>query len=170
MLRGLHDGDLVDDVARLRKALRSVQTAATSLRWAKKRPWLVKTHVRWEAEMPTIDGHDLSAKLMKQSMNVVIKEAKRLDTGAVLVITGRGNRTVGPEPVLPKVMKGVLGPACEEHGWRLRPHGAGAWVLVVDAKKAPRSATGAFGCGTWLLLGFFAACAAAVITKKVGMW
>ena len=145
-----------------------VEQAARGQRWAKERPWKTQTHVRWEREMPTLDGHDLSAKLMKRALKLLLDEVASLDTGAVLIVTGRGRHTLGAKGVLPQIVQGVVGRAASEQGWRLRPHGPGAWVLVVDASRAPASATAAFGWGEWLLFLFLGGCALLAIAATLG--
>jgi hypothetical protein len=159
-----------DDVARLQAALAEVEEEARGLRWANKRPWRARTHVRWESSMPALDGHDLSAKLFKQALQVVVVQAEALDQGAVLLITGRGRHSIGPGGVLGEVLQGALGPVAEERGWRLRPHGAGAWVLVIDPARAPDAVTGRLGWGMWLLFGLFGAAAVVAVLRAVGWW
>ncbi len=65
----------MDDVVRLREALAEIEVAARGLRWAKERPWRVASHVFWEAQLPTIDAHDLSAKLLKRVLNCVVSQS-----------------------------------------------------------------------------------------------
>ena len=148
----------MDDVRKLRKLLADLDHAAKSQRWDAQRPWRTSTHVFWEADVPSLDGHDLSAKLMKRALRAIAEEADGLSSGAVRVITGRGSHSVGGA-VLGDVVRGVWGPLAAEHGWQLKPHGSAAWVLIIDRKKAPRSATGDWGCGMWLLVAGFAAAA-----------
>lgn len=159
----------MDDVGILRKRLRSVQADATGLAWAKERPWRVSTHVFWQAEMPTVDGHDLNAKLMKRVLAEVLDVAPSLRTGAVLVVTGRGRHSLGAGSVLAQIVQGTLGRAAAEQGWHLTSWGPAAWVLVVDPAKAPRTATGGGGWGLWLLFVGFVAAAAAAVLHELGV-
>lgn len=156
-----------DDVTTLRRKLSGIESAAKDLRWADKRPWKVKTHVFWESEVPTIDGHDLNAKLMKRTLSLVVDHADSLDTGAIRIITGRGTHSVG-KGVLGEIVKGTLAPRAADRGWRLRPNGPGAYALIVDTKRAPSSVTGDSNLVLWLLLLTFSAAAAAAVAHAWG--
>jgi len=138
----------MDDVARLRAALEALEADADQLDWAAQRPWRVATHVRWEGELPSLDLHDLNAKLARRAVDALMGEAGALQTGAVRVITGRGRRSIGPG-VLGDLVRSRIGNRLEQ-GWRFHPSGAGAYVLVTDPRKAPRSATGALSPWFWL--------------------
>ena len=46
--------------------------------------------------------------------------------------------------------------ACENHPeWEHRPGHAGRWMWVIDAKRAPRVATGQLGPLFWLMVALF---------------
>jgi len=137
----------MDDVARLRAALTALEPDADQLDWAAQRPWRAATHVRWEGELPSLDLHDLNARLARRAVDALLGEAGALETGAVRVITGRGRRSMGPG-VLGDLVRSRIGNQLEE-GWRFHPSGAGAYVLITDARRAPRSATGALSPWFW---------------------
>jgi len=137
----------MDDVGRLRGALVALEVDADELEWAARRPWRASTHVRWEGELPSLDLHDLNAKLARRAVDALLEEAGALETGAVRVITGRGRRSIGPG-VLGEIARSRIGNGLEE-GWRFHPSGAGAYVLITDPRRAPRSATGALGWPFW---------------------
>lgn len=160
----------MDDVDRLRDWLGFLDTAARSQPWDAQRPWRVRTHLRWEGELPTLDGHDLSARNCAAALRTIVERAEQLDTGAVRVVTGRGTHSVRAGGVLSGVVREVFGPACEANGWRLRPHGPGAWVLVTDSSKAPDALTGAVGWGCWALVLGLVAAVVAVLSRALGWW
>lgn len=146
----------MDDVSRLREALAPVERSARQLPWAKQRPWKVSTHVGYDAEVPTIDLHDLGARTADLALDQVLAMAHELDAGAVCFVTGRGRHSMG-EPVLPGLVNDRLSRAAHEAGWQVTRPRAGRFTLILDGKRAPASATGALGCGFRLWLLFVAA-------------
>ena len=139
----------LDDVRKLQTALAPIATRAKGLAWAQKRPWTVTSHVGWSAGAPTVDLHDLTAKLAKATAETVIQVGPDLNSGAVFLVVGRGKHSRG-SPVLGKVVRAALKPGCDTHGWSLRSPSAGRIALILDRSKAPASATGALGWGFWL--------------------
>jgi hypothetical protein len=151
----------------MRKWLAPVEVAARDQRWAEERPWTVETHVFWQAQMPTLDGHDLSAKLMKKSIALLVERAHKLDTGALQIVVGRGKHSLRPGGVLGEVVQGSLGPKARDRGWGLRPHGPAAWVLITDRKRAPSSVTGG-GWGGWVLALVLGGAAVVAVAHRLG--
>jgi len=149
-----------DDVERLREELKPIAEAATDLKWADKRPWKAETHVFWESAVPTVDLHDLNAKLAKKA--VLQACTHESETGALFFVTGRGRHSLGPG-VLGGVVKSELKKICDGKDWSFRPAGPAKYVLITDRKKAPGAATGALGPLFWLFVGLLAAGLAAVI-------
>lgn len=160
----------MDDVDRLRRRLAALDEAARSHPWDRQRPWRVATHVRWDGELPAIDGHDLSARHLAVALREVADHPDDLRGGALRVITGRGKHSAVAGGVLSDVVHEVLGPAATTHGWWLRPSGPGAWLLVVDPAAAPAAATGRLGWGFWLLAAGFAAAAGLAAGHALGWW
>ena len=157
----------MDDVARLRAALAPIEQAATGLHWAQQRPWRAETHVFWQSAVPTVDLHDLNAKLARQLVGRVV-ELHDVSAGAVCLVTGRGRHSMG-QGVLGKVVGSALRKAAAGTDWQVRPAGASRWVVVFDRDNAPAAATGALGWGLWLLaLAFGAAVIAVVVSKILG--
>jgi len=151
----------MDDVTRLREALKPVEKAAKGLPWAKKRPWTVQTHVGIDRGVPIVDLHDLGTRTAEAVCDTVIREADALETGACFLITGVGRHSTG-KAVLPSVVRTRMGAACQERGWSLRIPRAGRFTVLIDPSKAPAAATGALGWVTWGWLLFVAAAAALV--------
>jgi hypothetical protein len=138
-----------DDILALHEALGSIAAAATSLSWADQRPWTLETHVFWTEAIPTVDLHDLNAKLAKSAVRACCEVP--LETGAVFFITGTGRHSVGPG-VLGGVVKTELKRACKGRTWRFRPAGPARFVLITDPQRAPSAATGQLGVLFWLFV------------------
>ncbi len=151
---------MADDIDRLRRELAPVAEGARELHWADKRPWTPETHVFWESSVPTIDLHDLNAKLAKMAVNLSIETEP--EAGAIFYITGRGRHSLGPG-VLGGVVKSELKKACKGKSWSFRPSGPARYVLITDRNKAPGAATGALGPLFWLFAALLVAGIAAVI-------
>lgn len=144
-----------DDVDRLRQGLHDVARRAKDLPWAKERRWRPGTHVRWEGELATVDLHDLSVRLGLAAVDVVETLGPDLATGAVRIVTGRGNHTGGRSVLKDGVVK-ELRAASSAAGWGLRQPTAGSLVVVFDASRAPAAASGQLGGLFWgfaLILG-----------------
>lgn len=156
----------MDDVGRLRQALHGVEGASTALRWASERPWRTDTHVFWQSSVPTVDLHDLNAKLAKRVVAEVVAIEADLTSGAVCLVTGLGRRSTGPA-VLGKVVSGALRRAAQDTDWEVRPAGAARWMVIFDPSAAPAAATGALGWGFWLLVVLFAAAVILVLATKL---
>ena len=150
----------MSDVERIRGDLSSIAKEARGLDWSDKRPWTTATHVFWEASVPTVDLHDLNAKLAKGAVLAACQHEP--ETGAIFFITGRGRRSVGPG-VLGGVVKSELKHLCRGKTWSFRPAGPGKYVLITDRSKAPGSATGALGPLFWLFVAVLLAGLAAVV-------
>ena len=157
----------LDDVRKLQAALAPIATRAKGLAWAKKRPWTVVSHVGWSAGAPTIDLHDLNAKLAKSTAETLIRVAPELKSGAVFLVVGRGKHSRG-SPVLGKVVRATLKPGCDTHGWSLRSPSASRIALILDRSKAPASATGALGWGFWLWMLLVALAAGVALLRNCG--
>jgi hypothetical protein len=149
----------MDDVTRLREALKPVEKAARGLPWAKTRPWTVRSHVGLDRGVPIIDLHDLGTRQAEQVCDAVIQQADALQTGACFLITGVGRHSTG-KAVLPQVVRTRMGAACQQRGWQLRIPRAGRFTVLIDASKAPAAATGALSWLTWAWMLFVAAAAA----------
>lgn len=157
----------MDDVDRLRAALADIETSARMLRWADRRPWTVRTHVRWSGELPEVDLHDLDARHARLAVRAAA--GVRLATGAVRFVTGRGRHSKGPGGVLGHVVRGELKKLGEGRGWRVRPAGPARWLLVTDVRRAPAAATGELGWGMRLLFLAFLVAAAVAIARSLGL-
>jgi hypothetical protein len=131
-------------------ALAAVEKGAKGLPWAKERPWLVSSHLWVEAEVPTIDLHDLGPSLAEKTVDIVAGLAPELTGGAVRFITGRGRHSVGPA-VLPRVVGAALHHHATEQGWRVRGGRPGTLLLITDPNAAPNIASGGLGLGFWLM-------------------
>jgi len=151
-----------DDVTRLRESLAPVADAAQSLRWADKRPWQSETHVFWSDRVPTVDLHDLNAKLAKRAVRVCCEHPP--ETGAIFFVTGAGRHSLGPG-VLGGLVKSELKRACADRPWSFRPAGPARFVLITDRSRAPSAATGALGPLFWLFLLLLAAGLAATLAN-----
>ena len=68
----------MDDVARLRAALRAVEAGAKTQPWDRQRPWRVATHVGWHGEVPLVDLHDLKVKHAKAAVRTALDELPAL--------------------------------------------------------------------------------------------
>ncbi len=152
-----------DDLDRLRAALAEVEDAASALPWAHERPWTAPSHVWMEGAIPCVDLHDLNVKCAKRALRAAFAVAPTLDAAAVLFITGRGRRSIGPG-VLGQVARGLLAGVAAANGWSWQPRGGARALLVIDPARAPAAATGRLSWWFWLgVLGFFALLAYSVI-------
>lgn len=157
----------MDDVARLRQALKPVEKDARGLPWAKERPWKTETHVGLDAGVPTVDLHDLGRKTASQAVDAAVALGPELEAGAFFLVVGRGRRSVGG-PVLPGVVDEKLRAAAQEHGWQIRRPRAGRFGVIVDRSKAPPAATGALGWAFWLWMLIVALAAFAALFNAMG--
>lgn len=105
--------------------------------------------------MPCLDLHDLKARNAKKALAALLATVESLDGAAVLVVTGRGNHSLGP-PVLHRLAGERLAAAARDAGWALHPKGSGAWVLSTDPAAAPPKRA------SWFLVLFFALLAVAL--------
>lgn len=105
---------------------------------------------------PIVDLHDLKARNARSALDALLAVAGELESGAVLVVTGRGSHSLGP-PVLRKLAgERLAAAAARTDGWSLHPHGTGAWVLSTDPASAPARRA------SWFLVVFFALLAIAL--------
>ncbi|RME22100.1 MAG: hypothetical protein D6798_16625 [Deltaproteobacteria bacterium] len=142
-----------DDLARLKTALAPVERAAAGLPWADRRPWTTRSHVWLEGRLPVVDLHDLGARQARQAVDAVAAVAEELDAGAVCFVVGRGRHSVGGGK-LGGVVRGALATHCRRSRgsrprWSAHPGPAGRQILVIDAGRAPASATGRPGVLFW---------------------
>jgi len=149
-----------DDVLKLRAALQFIEADARSLRWAEKRPWKTETHVFWADAVPTVDLHDLNAKLARNAVRRCCEES--LETGAIFFVTGAGRHSLGPG-VLGGLVRAELKRACATTSWSFRPAGPARFVLITDRSRAPSAATGALGPLFWLFVMLLLVGVAAVV-------
>jgi len=153
-----------DDIHTLQEALDSIGDRAQALKWAEHRPWTPQSHVFWSSTVPTVDLHDLNAKLAKEAVRACCDVT--LETGAVFFVTGTGRHSVGPG-VLGGVVRAELKRACKGRTWRFRPAGRARFVLITDAQRAPSEATGQLGPLFWLFVLLLLAGIAAVIANNL---
>ena len=142
-----------NDLARVRKALVSVERDAQDLRWADERPWHCESHVWDDDGMITVDLHDLNAALTKSLVAVLAGFVLDLHSGGIIFITGQGRHSVGL-PVLRQVVVGALVRLERSHGWRQRDIGPGRVLLVVNEARVP--ARYREGTPLWVMLFFVA--------------
>ena len=128
-----------------------MEKRAKDLPWAKERHWQVESHVWIEHEVPTIDCHDLSLRLGLAAVDAMAELGPELESGAVRFITGRGRHTAG-RSTLKEAVRGALFELASERQWQVRPSGAARFLLIIDPKKAPASATGKLGPLFWILV------------------
>jgi len=156
----------MDDVARLRAALRAVEAGAKTQPWDRQRPWRVATHVGWHGEVPLVDLHDLKVKHAKAAVRTALDTFDPHEgspgAGAVVFVTGRGRHSLRHDAPVKQAVHGALAKACiDRTGWSLRQPGPGRVVWIYDRARAPSAVTG--GGGGWLWLWFVGIAAAAVI-------
>lgn len=84
---------LDDDLLGLQRALASIEARAVDLPWARERPWRARTHLDVADGRVALDLHDLSVRLALDALGLAL--ALELGTGALVLITGRGNHTGG---------------------------------------------------------------------------
>lgn len=148
---------LTGDVSRLRTALAVVEDGARAQVWDERRPWRVRTHIGVEDGRPSVDLHDLKARNARLALDRLLDVAPLLESGAILVVTGRGTHSLGP-PVLQRMAgERLAAVAARTEGWSLHPHGSGAWVLSTQPSTAPARRT------SWFLIAFFLLMAAALV-------
>ena len=145
------------DIELLSEALQHVEDRARKLPWADKRPWKTSTHIWLERDVPTLDFHDLGQSLAQEVLRVTIRSTNQMKSGAVLLITGVGSRSLGGHGVIKAMVSEELGLVTQERQWDFSPRGPGRFVLVVDRENAPPAATGELGWGFWLLVLVFLA-------------
>jgi hypothetical protein len=151
----------VDEVARLRQALRPLEAEARQQRWDRERPWRVASHVRAEGGVPLIDLHDLKTAHAKTAVRAVIE----LELPAVVFVTGRGRHSLASHSAVKQATHGLLRKACTERPQaRYRIVSPGRVAYIADPSRAPAQLVG--GGGGWLWL-WFALLALALV---VGLW
>lgn len=140
------------------RALSGVERGARQQAWDAARPWRTSSHLWWEGPVLVVDLHDLKAGLARRAVEAVLAEAEGLETPAVVFVTGRGRHSLGAG-VLPQVVGKALRAAVDAHpAWSARPS-AGRWTLVLDADRAPASASGRLGWAFWVGVAAFGALA-----------
>ncbi|MEC8382218.1 MAG: hypothetical protein VXZ96_17945 [Myxococcota bacterium] len=144
----------MSDVKVLKEVFRDIESDAKLLPWAEETPWLVRTHVGIEQNVPIVDLHGLSAKLAKKLLRSYIRIATKLQTGACIFITGQGAHSIG-EPTLRKIAISVLGGAAHDKGWGFHSRGPGRVVVITDSTKAPVHASGKLSPVFWWSTGLF---------------
>ena len=155
----------MNDIERISALLEDIVYEARKLPWAAERPWRTKTHIWVEAQMPTIDLHDLNVRLAKKVFRAVLKEPENIEAGAVCFVTGIGKNSLGDSP-LRNFAIDFLSKRAYENDWGFHPMGPGRLVLVVDPEKAPASATGALPRYFWYCVaGFIALFVFALLNK-----
>ncbi|MEC7945978.1 MAG: Smr/MutS family protein [Myxococcota bacterium] len=153
---------LTGDVSRLRSALAVVEDGARAQVWDERRPWRVRTHIGVEHGRPSVDLHDLKARNARLALDCLVAVAPQLESGSVLVVTGRGTHSLGP-PVLQRMTgERLAAVAARTEGWALHPHGSGAWVLSTQPSAAPARRS------NWFLVVFFLLTAAALVWLLAG--
>jgi len=142
---GMSTSPARQDIETIRALLEEIEKPARQLQWARdnpKRAWTVKTHTAIERGVVTIDLHDLGQKLSRRILSICERSGPELHTGAVRFVTGRGRNSV-TGPVLREVVGNALLAQCKRHGWNMHAEGGARFILIIDAKKAPKSARGA---------------------------
>ena len=151
----------ITDLELLRDQLQEIEKPASQLQWARQNParaWRVATHTTIERGVVTIDLHDLGRKIAQRVVQICEKNGPSLSTGAVRFVTGRGRHSV-TGPVLREVVGDALVACCKRHDWGMHPEGGARFILIIDADKAPSSATGTNNWPYWAAgSGFLALC------------
>jgi hypothetical protein len=142
--------DKSSDIERLQALLSEIEKPASQLRWARENPaaaWKVQSHTTVERGVVTIDLHDLGQNLARRVLRICEEAGPDLESGAVRFVTGRGNHSA-TGPVLRQVVGDALVKQCKRHGWGMHAEGGARFILIIDAERAPASATGSL---TWPL-------------------
>lgn len=151
--------DPAADLALVGRTLRALEKPAARLPWATDRAWAVQTHVWIERDVPVVDLHDLSVKLGTRAVREVARVAPRLSAASVVFVTGHGKRRPGGESNLRTSVEDLLAELERKHGWRFHPRGDGRFVVVLDAARAPPSASTRLGTTFWVATWAFLAAA-----------
>ena len=109
--------------------------------WAKERRWCTTSHVGHQGKRPVIDLHDLSVRLALDVVAILEAEASSLESGCVILITGRGRHT-GGRSVLRDAVLARLAKNETTLGWRTVPEGPGRVRIEMDDARARASAPG----------------------------
>lgn len=149
------------------EAFAPIEVDARTLRWADERPWTVRTHLRVEDGVVVLDLHDLNARLAKQALDALIPLAETAESGAVVVVTGRGLHSRGGS-VLPQLAHKRLLAAARHRGWRVTIPRAGRIALVADESRIPTWLQTGTSPWTWVLLALIAAGILATVWRVVG--
>ena len=149
----------MDDLARIRGALRGFEDEASQLPWAHERCWRVRSHTRMEKGLPTIDLHDLDVNLARRIVRRLGDEIADLDAGGLRLITGWGKHSGGYSR-LRRAVGDELNTLCSNEGWGFRAGNRGTWILLVDDSQLGPAETGELGLvvylvGALLLLGLW---------------
>ena len=129
------------DIEVICSVLPKIESEASRLRWAKNRPWTLKTHVWFENSLPMVDLHDLNAKLAKKSLQSILQAHSKIETGAICFITGVGKNS-NIKPAMRNMVLNLLHKAAQKNDWDVQLQGMGRVIIVFDPEKAPAAATG----------------------------
>ncbi len=160
----------MDDVERIREALAGVQTSSRERRRPGSTPWLVKTHVGWVRQVPTIDLSLLGgARLARRLVREVQRLTGDLDTGAVAFITGSGS--AGPHSAVGTAVREELTKICgEREAWTFVATSHTQYTFIYDATRAPIAATNELGTLYYLLAGGFGLAVVLAVLQMLGVF
>lgn len=147
------------DLHGLSEALAPVEVAARSLPWSAQDPWRCTSHLGVSGGRPLIDLHGLSVRLALQVVACVVDTPVR--TGAVVLITGRGNHTGGRSKLRDAVLNDL-----RERGLPFSPRGPGRVEVILDAGRARRSSPG-LGLLFWLMVALLILAVIATIVNRL---
>jgi hypothetical protein len=135
--------------------------------------WLVKTHVGWIREVPTVDLSLLGgARLARRVVREIKNLSDQIETGAVAFNTGAGSRgSLGPHSAMGKAVRDELERICAERGpWKFIATSHTQYTFIIDPEKAPQAATNDLGTLFYVLAGAFGlAVLAAVMNMFYGL-
>ena len=119
--------------------------------WDDRRPWRRASHLSVAEGVVWMDLHDLKARNAREALRELLAIADDLQGPAVVIVTGRGRHSLGP-PVLHQMTGDVLRSFARDRDCAVLPRGSGAWVLVLDESRLPRSLRAESG--LWLTVFF----------------
>jgi len=162
----------MDDVARIQSALAQVQTASREARRPGTTPWLVKTHVGWVHDVPTIDLSLLGgARLARRVVRQIKLIADDIETGAVAFTTGSGSRgSMGPHSAVGTAVRDELTQMCAEREWSFVASSHTQYTLIIDAEKAPLAAQNELGMLFYALTGGFGVAVVLAVLQMFGVF
>ena len=137
------------DIEKMIRVLGKIESQAAQLRWAKNRPWTMKTHIWFENSLPMVDLHDLNTKLSKQCIKKILPLGTDFQSGAVCFITGIGKNS-NLKPATRNMALNLLQKEAQKNKWDVQLQGMGRIVVVFDEEKAPAAAKGKLSKTFWI--------------------